>query len=416
MKLRHIFEAVISTILPLFQNVFVAFGWTWPMTMPLVVYLWGHFLYGWYEGIYFDPIRFFLGTSITVAGLLLFLGALWFFGKRRGTLVRSGVYGVSRHPQYLGLIVLTLGTSITLLPREWEHSGMENWIFVAVSYVFLAVYEDENLAKEYDNYEKYRDSVPFLFPLICSPKICRRFTSRFAEAFLTMAVILPIAVATAMISSPQILTPGPIILLAAVILLIALSIDVTLKKTTSDEAKTVILFVYAIIFLASVVNFLLSSHGFVGEETIAFTLLSLTAIEKMRIQEMNEAKGSVIVHSLFLVATLLYTRWLSTGLHSPYETSNPFFFVVATLAMMVLVDKFKKETRSLSIYRKNSRTFKIISSILISIPLLASLIGISYLKYLNFLSTGHLPPTSDDVFRLLQLFPLTIATVTMKTF
>lgn len=95
-----------------------------------------------------------IGAALVVLGWRAVWGA-------RDRLVTTGVYAWLRHPQYLGLIALTLGLlfwwpTILTIPM---------WPVLAAMYVRLARREERELDARFgDAYERYRQSVPGFFP------------------------------------------------------------------------------------------------------------------------------------------------------------------------------------------------------------------------------------------------------------
>jgi len=75
--------------------------------------------------------------------------------------VMTGIYARLRHPQYLGLIVLTLG----LLAWWPTILTVPMWPVLSWMYVRLARREERDLAAKFGGvYEAYRRSVPGFLP------------------------------------------------------------------------------------------------------------------------------------------------------------------------------------------------------------------------------------------------------------
>ena len=110
-----------------------------------------------------------LGMAVVLAAsfaLMIAGGALVVLGWRAvhgagDGLVTTGIYARLRHPQYLGLIVLTLGLLVwwpTILT-------VPMWPVLSWMYVRLARREERNLAAKFgEAYEAYRRSVPGFWP------------------------------------------------------------------------------------------------------------------------------------------------------------------------------------------------------------------------------------------------------------
>jgi len=117
-----------------------------------------------------NPVAMAIVLAVTSAlvvggGALVVLG--WRAVHRAGDgLVETGIYARLRHPQYLGLIVLTLGLLVwwpTILT-------VSMWPVLSWMYVRLARREERNLAAKFgEAFEAYRRSVPGFWPRRRSP-------------------------------------------------------------------------------------------------------------------------------------------------------------------------------------------------------------------------------------------------------
>jgi protein-S-isoprenylcysteine O-methyltransferase Ste14 len=171
-KVRHIIQALISAFLFLFQYIPVAGPWLGLMFFPLAAYVFGFF---WslpeFRGdqiylLLFSP-RLMFGRIVAIAGFVIFLTALVQFLKGRGTLITGGLHSVVRHPQYFGITVMTLGSSI--MTRQFAFGGHPEvlyvWLIEVFGYVLLAGYEERHLSIEYEKeYQQYKQKVSFIFP------------------------------------------------------------------------------------------------------------------------------------------------------------------------------------------------------------------------------------------------------------
>jgi len=95
--------------------------------------------------------------------------------KRKG-LVTSGPYRLVRHPQYLGMIITTLGFT------SWSIWWLQNtfgigflnplqtiglWFIELFAYIFLANIEERYLIGKYgESFENYKIQVPFFIPFL----------------------------------------------------------------------------------------------------------------------------------------------------------------------------------------------------------------------------------------------------------
>ena len=112
-----------------------------------------------------NPVAMAVVLAVTSAlvvggGALVVLG--WRAVHRAGdALVTTGIYARLRHPQYLGLIVLTLG----LLAWWPTILTVPMWPVLSWMYVRLARREERDLAAKFGGvYEAYRRSVPGFLP------------------------------------------------------------------------------------------------------------------------------------------------------------------------------------------------------------------------------------------------------------
>jgi protein-S-isoprenylcysteine O-methyltransferase Ste14 len=113
---------------------------------------------------------------ITVGILLIVYSRIYIQTRKREDLVTSGPYGLVRHPQYLGMILTTLGFtswSIWWL-RNTFGIGFLNpsqtillFFFELFAYIFLANIEERYLVENYgESYLDYRAHVPFFIPVL----------------------------------------------------------------------------------------------------------------------------------------------------------------------------------------------------------------------------------------------------------
>jgi len=100
----------------------------------------------------------YLAWLLFAAGvILIFFSAVTLMANREACLIDRGVYGVVRHPMYLGAILLFLSW-IFFLPH---------WIVLVVSavnlvivYWFILQGERINISKFGDSYQRYMEKVP----------------------------------------------------------------------------------------------------------------------------------------------------------------------------------------------------------------------------------------------------------------
>jgi len=121
-----------------------------------------------FYGINPNPI---LGWTLFAVGFIIFLVAfIQFFTKRKEEFVTTGLYSKVRHPQYLGIILATLGFTFTSeRPMAWIA-----WLNLTFLYLLLAKSEEKILRKKYgEEIQSYMEQVPFTIPL-SSPSFTKR--------------------------------------------------------------------------------------------------------------------------------------------------------------------------------------------------------------------------------------------------
>lgn len=192
-KLRQIAEALSSAFLFSFQYVPAAGPWHGLMVFPLAFYLFMLFFrFPEYVGsglyyLLFGP-GLMLGRVVALVGLIIFLAAFiqMLKAKRKG-LLTSGLYSIVRHPQYLGIIVMTLGLTIMSIlysPLSCFEVVLM-WLIEVFGYLLLAGLEERCLLREFGKeYQQYKQRVPFIFPLR---------VGEIPEPIVTLIVVLTIA-------------------------------------------------------------------------------------------------------------------------------------------------------------------------------------------------------------------------------
>lgn len=117
------------------------------------------------------PSRFIVGRSVALAGVIvLFVSTRqWLRGHKRNVgLFKTGLYAKVRHPQFTGIIFITLG--LTIMTLTWGTSSVPElvglWFLQVIGYTALAKFEDWRLSKKCGNeHTEYKSKVPFLYPI-----------------------------------------------------------------------------------------------------------------------------------------------------------------------------------------------------------------------------------------------------------
>jgi protein-S-isoprenylcysteine O-methyltransferase Ste14 len=131
---------------------------------------WLHWL-----GVRFLPdtlIFYCLGLLMVIGGLAFAVWARVHLGrnwsgtvtvKENHELIRSGPYGIVRHPIYTGLLLAILGTAIVL--GEWR--GLVAFCFFTIAFLLKLRREERFMEESFpDTYPSYRAQVPALIPLL----------------------------------------------------------------------------------------------------------------------------------------------------------------------------------------------------------------------------------------------------------
>lgn len=172
-RLRRLIEALSAVFLYLFQYVPVAGPWYGFMIFPLAFYVFGFFwslpeFRGQQLYLFLFAPRLMFGRVVALVGFAVFLAALvQLLKERRKGLLTGGLYSVVRHPQYFGIIVMTL--ELTIMSLQWsgvKPNAIFVWLIEVFGYILLAGYEERYLIKEYGKkYLEYKQKVPFVFPI-----------------------------------------------------------------------------------------------------------------------------------------------------------------------------------------------------------------------------------------------------------
>ncbi len=114
---------------------------------------------------------------LVIAGVLLLVYSVAYLRlKKRDGLVTSGPYRLVRHPQYLGMILATLGLtswSVWILNNTFGIGFLSPlqtiavWFVELFAYILLAYVEERHMLGRYgEAFERYRSQVPFLTPFL----------------------------------------------------------------------------------------------------------------------------------------------------------------------------------------------------------------------------------------------------------
>jgi protein-S-isoprenylcysteine O-methyltransferase Ste14 len=154
------------------------------MFVPLLLYLIGiitDFMRGYGPNLERDVYLmlfargFMVGRVIAMVGFAIFLVAAFEFlrERKKASLIKTGLYSVVRHPQYLGIIIITIGLNVmvfTLFGNQLKPICL--WLVQVAGYIGLAKYEERRLEKKFSQqFRNYKNNVPFMFPIKGPSKI-----------------------------------------------------------------------------------------------------------------------------------------------------------------------------------------------------------------------------------------------------
>jgi len=177
-------------------------GMVYPVAIEwLLLSPWSPFYYFWEtRWLVFDKVSIpnlycinpnaIVGWSLFAVGTVIFLVAfVQFLQNRKKGFVETGLYSKIRHPQYLGIILATLGFTFTSeRPMAWIA-----WFNLVFLYLLLASGEENIIQKDYEEkFQTYKRQVPFILPLLWFPFPKSR-SKKYLAVFLIYLVTLILA-------------------------------------------------------------------------------------------------------------------------------------------------------------------------------------------------------------------------------
>ncbi len=170
-QVRKAVSNIVSTFLMIVQHIPVVGPWYGIMTIPIIIYfltvllVHPEFISSELSLLFFSW-HFIFGRTMFLAGLTIFLLALSNFRKRTTPISTYGLYSKIRHPQYLGLTIVTLG--FTLMSIEWKGTIelLGVWLISLIGYILLAYSEEKHLLKNHHKlYKQYMEQTHFMLPI-----------------------------------------------------------------------------------------------------------------------------------------------------------------------------------------------------------------------------------------------------------
>ena len=172
------FLTIAGYLVPLVQSIP---AWTGLMTLPFASYLillFANLPVNLPRALidFFAPFHILEKACVVIGFIMLVSATSYLVVQRARGLIVSGPYGWVRHPQYLGMILLTLGFtswSVWILNNTFG-IGFLNvsqtigvWFIELLAYILLANIEEQHLSRTYlEAFERYRERVPFFIPFM----------------------------------------------------------------------------------------------------------------------------------------------------------------------------------------------------------------------------------------------------------
>ena len=178
---RSGFLKVAGYVVPLVQSLPPLGVWTGLMTLPFATYLIMMFTnlpvsLTTALSNFFVPFLILEKVFIIIGFLVLVYSIAYLKVKKKEGLIISGPYRVVRHPQYLGMILLTLGFtswSVWILNNFWGRGFLNAtqtigvWFIELFAYILLAYTEEKYLSRKYGEiFENYKNQVPSFIPFL----------------------------------------------------------------------------------------------------------------------------------------------------------------------------------------------------------------------------------------------------------
>ena len=109
-------------------------------------------------------VSMFVGYAIVIAGIGI-IAEGWrelYRARQKNLLVTNHLYGLIRHPQYLGLFLVLFGEGIVHWPTIFS---VALFPVIVLAYVFLARKEERKMVEQFgEQYRAYRKRVPGFIP------------------------------------------------------------------------------------------------------------------------------------------------------------------------------------------------------------------------------------------------------------
>lgn len=130
--------------------------------MPLTIFLLQPLLPNPLDSLYPIPMALRMTGSVLIfAGFIIIYAGWKKIHRKRDGVVKEGIYKYIRHPQYLGMFLLTFGQLI-----QWPTiTGIILWPCLLLIYYKLALKEEKDVEEKFGKeYTKYKSEVPGFIP------------------------------------------------------------------------------------------------------------------------------------------------------------------------------------------------------------------------------------------------------------
>jgi protein-S-isoprenylcysteine O-methyltransferase Ste14 len=198
-RVRHLLEAIFTAFLFGTQTILNAGIFISIMAIPLLPYLFyllsgQHPLTALEFNIYVMLFakEFWVGRAIALIGVvvLLFAATQLLWNRHKGVvLIKTGMYSVVRHPQFSGIIIITIGLTVMVLTNSTDNlfQIVDLWLIQILGYIAIARYEEWCLSKKIgEDYRQYKRKVPFLFTVKCPSRIPETLFTIFIAVILSL--------------------------------------------------------------------------------------------------------------------------------------------------------------------------------------------------------------------------------------
>jgi protein-S-isoprenylcysteine O-methyltransferase Ste14 len=126
-------------------------------------------------GAFFTPFHL-PEKALVAVGLLLLVYSVMYLRLKKGVgLVTSGPYRLMRHPQYVGILLFTIGLtiwSVWILNNTFGMGFLSSsqtlavWFVELLVYVLLAFIEERYLSRAFSEFEAYKSQTTLLIPFL----------------------------------------------------------------------------------------------------------------------------------------------------------------------------------------------------------------------------------------------------------